>query len=108
MKIIATIIRVVLTGGAFIIGGFFLLAAIVNIDEETTSAIAQGVIATALILVATAMTIEHRLTEIKRVAERQNKLLEKQIRIAKSVNRNDGDKSQSVRRLKRTVPPPQN
>ena len=75
--------RGIFVGSFFVIGGFALFAAFLDVGDETTTAIAEATIAVALLLIASAMTIEHRLNEIKHVAERQNDLLEEQVRMSK-------------------------
>jgi len=74
MKTIGSIVGAL----AFLFGILSVLAAIINIDDETTTAIAQGAIGTAFFVLGVGILVAQRLTEIIDHLAQQNESLKDQ------------------------------
>ena len=88
MKTIGSIIGAL----AFLVGAGFAFAAMMNIGDETTSAIAQGALATALIVFAVGVGLGQQLSEIRNHLAEQNELLKDQSHALNAIARRTTDR----------------
>ena len=88
MKAIVTILRILITAMLFLFGAAGLLVATINSGDGTGEVIAQGVVGAGLLMVAIAFIFEEYLRDIRSGIQRQNELLEEQVRLTKYLSSN--------------------